>query len=270
MPDQPRTAVVTGASTGIGRAAATRLAADGWHVVVVGRDPGRTAEVARECGTEPEVADFSRLDDVRALADRLLTRLDRIDVLAANAGGVWPHRVLTPDGHETTFQVNHLAPYLLTRLLADRLAGSDGRVVVTSSRAHASGRIRLDDLDGVRGRYSASRAYGASKLANVLFARELPRRLPGIRAASFHPGVVATAFARDGGLWGWFYASPMRQRMRTPERGADSLVWLAETDAWPGDGVYVVDRAVTTPSRAARDDQVAAQLWDRSAALVGL
>ena len=270
MPDQDRTAVITGASTGIGRAAALRLASDGWHVVVVGRDPERTAEVARACGTEPEVADFSRLDDVRALADRLLARLDRIDVLGANAGGVWPTRTITVDGHETTFQVNHLAPYLLTRLLADRLADSGGRVVVTSSRAHASGRLRLDDLDDTRHRYSATRAYGTSKLANVLFARELPRRLTGIHAASFHPGVVATSFARDGGLWGWLYASPMRNRMRTPERGADSLVWLAQTDRWPGDGTYVVDRAVVTPSRAARDDGLAAGLWDRSAALVGL
>ncbi|MFI5611035.1 SDR family NAD(P)-dependent oxidoreductase [Amycolatopsis sp. NPDC051903] len=187
-----RTVVITGASSGIGAAAARRFAALGDRVAVVGRSPEKTAAVADGVG-EPFTADFAQLDDVRALAEALRSRYPKIDVLAHNAGGQFRERTTTVDGHELTMQVNHFAPFLLTHLLAESLDGA--RVVVTSSRAHGYGRLDLTDLDGARTRYNSLRRYATTKLANLLFARELARRLP-VSAASFHPGTVAGDFFR--------------------------------------------------------------------------
>jgi len=265
-----RTVVVTGASAGIGAAAARSLYALGATVVPVGRSPEKTAAVAREVGAEPLVADFERLDDVRRLARDLLERHPVIDVLANNAGGVWPRREVTPDGHERTFQVNHLAPYLLTRLLADRLEAADGRVVTTSSAAHTTGRLDLDDLDTEHRRYRSFRVYGTTKLENVLFTRELARRAAGLTATCLHPGVVASQFARDSPLTRLAYRPPLSRFLRTPEQGAATLVWLASApDGWTSGGYYADGRPGRL-SRAAQDDRLAAALWDRSAELVGL
>jgi NAD(P)-dependent dehydrogenase (short-subunit alcohol dehydrogenase family) len=186
-----KTVVVTGASAGIGAAAARQFADLGATVAVVGRSAQKTAAVADAIGAEAHLVDYSRLDDVRRLADELLARYPRTDVLANNAGGVFSGRNTSADGHEMTFQVNHLAPFLLTNLLLDRLtkAPEGARVINTASSAYRTGRLDLDDLDRALGRYSGSGAYAATKLANILFTRELARRMQGT-------GVTTSAFHR--------------------------------------------------------------------------
>ena len=270
-----KTIVITGASDGIGAAAARRLAADGHEVVVVGRDPAKTHAVADEIGAERHVADYSRLDDVRALAAALAAAHPRIDVLANNAGGVAGRRELTVDGHERTFQVNHLAPFLLTNLLMSTLVASRASVVATSSVASRGATIDLADLDLEHG-YETFRAYGASKLANVLFTRELHRRFhaQGVSSAAFHPGVVASNFGSSSDVfWGRFYRTWLaRQIFTPPARGADQLVWLAEGAAgedWVS-GQYWVRRRVGRTSPLADDADLASRLWDASAEMVGL
>ena len=269
-----KTIVITGASDGIGAAAARELAAGGHEVVVVGRDPDRTRAVAEELDAEHHVADFTRLDDVRALAAALADRHRRIDVLANNAGGFNDRRYVTVDGHERTFQVNHLAPFLLTTLLIDTLIGSVASVITTSSIAARRAQVDLEDLDARHG-YYAHRAYGASKLENVLFTRELHRRYHrrGIASATFHPGGVATSFATDADhLWGRFYRSGLGRRvMISPEQGADTLVWLAEGTAgedWVS-GQYWVKRRIARTNPLADDRDLARGLWEASAGMVG-
>lgn len=268
-----RTIVITGASDGIGAAAARRLHADGHRVVVVGRSPEKTRAVAAELGVEHHVADFARLDEVRALASRL-AGLERIDVLANNAGGLFGDHSLTVDGFEKTLQVNHLAPFLLTHLLLDRLVADGGAVVNTSSMAARSGRIDLDDLGGRAG-HTPMRAYGASKLANVLHARELHRRYNGrgLAAASFHPGGVATNFASDSTSGMRFvYHTPLRHLLTSPEKGAETLVWLAE--GAPGrdwrSGEYYEKKRVARTNPLGYDDSLARTLWERTAELLGI
>ncbi len=191
--------VLTGATRGIGRAAAIELVRRGAEVALVGRDPARVRLVADEAEAaggigrvHAHVADLTLMSNVRVLADEIRERHEHVDVLANNAGALFPSRKETPEGFERTFALNHLAPFLLTNLLRDRLAG--GRVVTTASNAHKSGRLVLDDLQSEKS-YSA-RAYGTSKLCNVLFTRELARRAPELHANCFHPGVVRTGFAK--------------------------------------------------------------------------
>ncbi|MEV0627554.1 SDR family NAD(P)-dependent oxidoreductase [Nonomuraea wenchangensis] len=267
-----KTVIVTGASDGIGRAAARILHERGARVVLVGRSPGKTEALAGELGADFHVADFARLAEVRALAETLLERHPVIDVLANNAGGIMGSRRLTADGHETTFQVNHLAPFLLTTLLLPRLVESGATVINTSSALNLSARLDLDDLDAER-RYSGTRAYSGSKLANILFTRELQRRHgpAGISAASFHPGVVATNFA-DGtdSVARLTYRSPLKRLMLTPEQGADTLVWLATTppgEGWEPGGHYAKRRPAPT-HRLAGDPEAARLLWERSEAML--
>jgi NAD(P)-dependent dehydrogenase (short-subunit alcohol dehydrogenase family) len=267
--------VVTGATRGIGRAAAVELAKQRAEVVVVGREQERVDAVVKEAqaagGGAPvhsNVADLELMADVRALADELRQQHERIDVLANNAGALFSSRRTTSEGLERTFALNHLAPFLLTNLLRDRLSG--GRVVTTTSDAHTGGRLDLDDLQSEKP-YAAMRVYGTSKLCNILFTRELARRAPELHANCFHPGVVRTGFGKnEGGIWKVLttLAGPF---FRSPERGARSLVWLAlSNEAAPLDGEYIVDEQVKQPSAAARDDEMARALWERSAALVGL
>ncbi|MEU5862061.1 SDR family NAD(P)-dependent oxidoreductase [Nonomuraea sp. NPDC047529] len=267
-----KTIILTGASDGIGRAAARALRERGDEVVVVGRSAGKTEALAKELEADHHVADFARLSQVRALAATLLDRHPAIDVLVNNAGAIMGSRTTTPDGHEATFQVNHLAPFLLTTSLLPRLLASGGTVITTSSLVNTRARLDLDDLDAVR-RYSGSRAYANSKLANILFTRELQRRhgADGLAAASFHPGVVATNFSGGGDSTArLLYHTPLKRLLLTPEQGADTLVWLAT--ARPGadwtTGGHYEKRRPSAVHRLADDADLARRLWDRSQALV--
>ena len=267
--------VTTGATRGIGRAAAVELARQGLEVVVVGREPDRVDAVAREARAtaggatvHTEVADLALMQSVRELAARLRDRHERIDVLANNAGALFASRKLTAEGNEQTLALNHLAPFLLTNLLLDRLQG--GRVITTTSDAHTGGRLDLDDLQSEHS-YAAMRVYGTSKLCNILFTRELARREPQLHANCFHPGTVRSGFGKnDNGIWKVLttLGAPL---FRSPERGARSLVWLATSEEGGHlTGEYIRDEHVAKSSAAAQDDELARELWERSAALIGL
>ena len=267
--------VITGATRGIGQAAAVELARQGAEVALVGRDAERVAAVAREASAagggaqvHEHVADLTLMSEVHALAGVLAERYEHIDVLANNAGALFASRKETSEGLERTFALNHLAPFLLTSLLRGRLDG--GRVVTTASDAHTSGHLDLDDLRSRKG-YAAMRVYGTSKLCNILFTRELARRAPELRANCFHPGVVRTGFGKnENGFWklATTLGAPF---FRSPSRGARSLVWLALSEQAAGlTGEYVQDEKVIAPSGQAQDAVLAEALWERSAELVGL
>jgi NAD(P)-dependent dehydrogenase (short-subunit alcohol dehydrogenase family) len=267
--------LLTGATRGIGRAAAIELAAQGAELALTGRDPERVADVAREAraagGGAPvheHVADLTLMSEVRALAEEVGEGHQHIDVLANNAGAIFTSRKETSEGLEQTFALNHLAPFLLTNLLRDRLAGS--RVVTTSSDAHKAGTLNLDDLQSTKS-FSAMNVYGTSKLCNILFTRELARRAPELHANCFHPGVVRTGFGKnENGIWRVLItlAGPV---LRSPGTGAKSLVWLSLSDqAAPLTGAYVHNEKVATPTAQAQDDTLAEGLWEKSAELVGL
>ena len=239
----------------------------------MGRDPKRLAKVAEQVGTEPFQADFASLADVRRLAGELLAAHPRIDVLANNAGLVAGRRQLTEDGHELTFAVNHLAPFLLTNLLLDRLRESaPARVVTTSSGAHHGGLIDLDDLTGERG-WRSGRAYSTSKLANVLFTRELARRLEGsgVVANCFHPGVIRTRLTRKANPLVDLGARLIGPFLGSPKSGATTLVYLAASDeAAEVSGGYFESSRPGRLSAQAQDDALATALWERSEELTGL
>lgn len=274
-----RVAVVTGASAGIGLYTALGLARAGMRVVMTGRDRERTERARRLVAgrtdgaqLETALADFSSLAAVRRLADEILARHDRLDLLVNNAGLFSPRYRLSQDGYETTFAVNHLAPFLLTNLLLDRLtASAPARIVTVASRAHRGQRIDLATIAGPRD-WSMTKAYGRSKLCNILFTRELARRLDGteVVAVCLHPGVVATGLAQRGGLVeiAWRLMKPF---MISPEKGAETSLYLATTaDAGRFNGGYVVGKSLARPDPAALDDAMAGRLWEESARLTGL
>ena len=273
-----RVAVVTGASSGIGVPTAVGIARAGFDVVVVGRDPARLADTAKQVvatGREADArtVDFASLADVRRLADELVRDLPRIDVLVNNAGTAIQRGQTTADGYEMTFGVNHLAPYLLTRLLLDRIrASAPARVVVVSSDAYKGGSIDFDDLMMERN-YKPLRAYGNSKLANALFAFELARRLEGsgVVANALHPGVVRTGLARDNKVANVVWRYVIGPFARSPEKGAQTSVYLATAqEAANVSGKFFQDSRPIDVQPKARDADVARRLWDVSAELVGL
>ena len=275
-----RTVLVTGGTAGIGRATALGLATMGAHLAIVGRDRGRTEAAAGDiraaAGGQVDalVADLSSQSQVRRLADEVLQRLARIDVLVNNAGGYWHTRQVTVDGLERTFAVNHLAPFLLTNLLLDRLKHSaPARVVTVSSHAHAEGRIDFDDLQGERS-YSGARAYNQSKLANVLFTYELARKLQPnpVTANALHPGVVNTSFGAEDPAGVQRLLVPfMRPFMKTPTQGAATSIHLASApDLQQVTGRYFVNSKPKRSSQRSYDQATAARLWQVSADLVGL
>ncbi len=271
-----RTIIITGASDGIGVAAARELTRRGDNVVVVGRDPRKTEAIGRGLGVPFHVADYADLDQVRTLAAELY-EYPRIDVLANNAGGIMGERTMTTDGFEKTFQVNHLAGFLLTHLLMPKLVSSHASVIQTSSQAaRAFSDFRIDDLQNERA-YSPHKAYGNGKLANILFTRELHRRCAtqGIAAVAFHPGVVGTNFANESNSFLRFaYHTPVVKKLFTisPEKGAAPLVWLADgtpTLDWEP-GAYYEKNKVARTSRLADDEDLARRLWEESARMVGV
>ena len=276
-----KSVLVTGGTGGIGKATAIGLAGLGARVGITGRDQARTeAAVAgiRAAAGSPAVdafaADMSVQAGVRRLAAQVLDTYPRLDVLVNNVGGFWAHRHVTADGLEHTFALNHLAPFLLTNLLLDRLtASAPARIVTVSSGAHAKGRIDFGDLQGERN-YSGQRAYSQSKLANVMFSYELARRLDGIgvTVTVLHPGVVRTSFgAEDQAAYFAVMIGVARLFMKTPAQGAGTPVYLASSPQVEGiTGRYFVNRRPKTSSKASYDTVAAARLWQASAELVGM
>jgi NAD(P)-dependent dehydrogenase (short-subunit alcohol dehydrogenase family) len=279
LPLAGRTCVVTGASSGIGRAACLALARLGGTVVAVCRDRARGAMALADIGAAAaagppalELADLSSQRQVRALASRLAA-LDRIDILINNAGSVLGERSVTEDGIERTFAVNHLAPFLLTHLLRPALqASAPARVVTVASTAHHGAVLDLADVRAER-RYLPMLAYANSKLANILFTRELARRLggTGVTANCLHPGTVRTRFGQSGSdalRLGLVIARPF---LRSAASGARTAVYLASSPDVDGrTGGYYVNCRLRQPSRTARDDDLAGRLWDLSAQLTHL
>jgi retinol dehydrogenase-14 len=275
-----KTVLVTGATGGIGRATALGLAALGAHLAITGRDRERTEDAARAIRAAGSgqvdvfVADLSSQAEVRRLAHEVLQRLPRIDVLVNNVGGYWNTRHVTADGIEHTFALNHLAPFLLTNLLLDRLQQSaPARVVTVASNAQALGQIDFDDLQGARA-YSGARAYNQSKLANVLFSYALARRLQGtaVTANALHPGVVRTAFgAEDPGGVQRLFVPFLRPFMKTPAQGAATSIHVASApDLAQVTGRYFANSKPKRSAKRSYDEAAAARLWQVSADLVGL
>ncbi len=278
-----RVVLLTGATEGIGKAAAREFASKGATLVLVGRNEAKTqnlqAKLQNSTGNprvETIIADLSLMAGVRATADTFLSRHERLDVLANNAGGVFMDYAETSEGIERTFALNHLSYFLLTHLLRDRLTSTKGaRVVSTSSGAHRQG--RLADLDRVAknpSRVASFRAYGDSKLANILFTRELAERLKGTGVAvnCFHPGFVATGFGQNNaGLMGWGMRVLAPFVARTPEKGAETLLWLATNDeAGKVNGEYFMDCQVKRTTSRGRDMKLAGELWRFSEQLCGI
>ncbi len=276
-----RIVLVTGGTGGIGKATAAGVARLGARVGIVGRDRLRAEAAAADIRREADksvvdvfVADMSSQAELRRLAADVLDRYPRLDVLVNNVGGFWATRHSTADGLEHSFAVNHLAPFLLTNLLLDRLqASAPSRVVTVSSGAHAQGRIDFDDLQAERN-YQGGRAYSQSKLANVMFTYELARRLEGtgVTANVLHPGVVRTGFgAEDSGRFTGLLVPIARLFMKTPERGAATPVYLASSPEVEGvSGRYFAKGKPKRSAGRSYDTDVAAYLWSVSWKLVGL
>src|SRR5688572_19084583 len=274
-----KTVLITGGTGGIGRAAATRLASMGARVGITGRDRGRAQRAAAEIASEARsamvdvfVADMSSQAEVRRLAAEVLAAYPRLDVLLNNVGGFWAHRHVTADGLEHTFALNHLAPFLLTNLLLDRLiASAPARVVTVSSGAQSMGKIDFDDLMGER-QYSGSRAYNQSKLANVMFTYELARHLEGtgVTATALHPGLTSTAFSAEDPSMG-LLVKILRPFMKNPARGAETPIYLASSDEVEGvTRTYFSGRKAKKSNESSYDRGASSRLWRVSADLVGL
>ena len=276
-----KTILVTGASRGIGFEASVELARQGHRIVMVGRDQARTdaavAEARERSGSNDVsrlLCDFSSQQEIRSLAANVLTEYDRLDVLVNNAGGVNRTRRVTEDGIEATFAVNHLGYFLLTNLLLDLLVRSaPARVVTVASVGHRQGTMDFDDIGFERG-YGLMKAYARSKLANVLFAAELSRRVSGkgVTSNSLHPGAV------DTNIWSGaprmaqpFIALLMRPFFISARQGGAFIVRLAVDPALDGvTGKYFEKGVESKPAALARDGALASRLWDESARLVGL
>ncbi len=272
-----RTILLTGASDGIGAAAAKKLAAEGDRLLLTGRRADKLDAVAKPLGAESFAADFERLDDVRALAAWVLERTGRIDVFVNNAGGVFAERVVTVDGNERTMQVNHYAGFLLTHLLLDVLRDSGATVVTTSSvGARAFGKLDLGDLDNARA-YKTMKAYGDSKLANILFTKGLHARYhrDGINAVALHPGNIASNFGKEtGNRWiKLIYASPAARLLSTPEDGAGNLLWAIDGTpglTWTSGEYYEPRKQPRKPNPQQNDTALIDAFWAESARRTGL
>jgi NAD(P)-dependent dehydrogenase (short-subunit alcohol dehydrogenase family) len=276
-----KTIVITGATSGIGFETAGQLARQGARLVLVGRDRAKgEAAVASLRRRAPSLdvqvfyADLSLLAEQRRLAAQLDEALPRIDVLINNAGAFFAKRIVTADGLELTFALNHMAYFVVTALLRDKLAASgSARIVNVSSDAHRRATLDFDDLQTAKN-FSAWKAYGRSKLANILFTRELARRLAGtgVTANCLHPGFVASNFGDNNpGFWGAVIGLGKRVGAISLQDGAKTSVYLAtSTDVATSSGVYFEKSRPATPTAAAQDDAAAARLWQASAKIAGL
>lgn len=275
-----KTALITGANSGIGYATAMELARRGAHVVLLCRNERRGRDavsgIAKETSDTPEllVCDLSDPLSIRVAVERFFDDHQQLHVLVNNAGGYFPTRQENADGREMTLQVNHLGPFLLTHLLREILVTSaPARIINVSSFNHRFGVVDFGDLDRRKRAYSGFGAYNDSKLMNVLFTRELARQLEGtgVSVNAMHPGTVATGFGQDEPGWLNTLFPLIRWFIRTPAQGADTIVHLA-TDSWLSDktGRYWYSRRDREPAARAQDDEVARKLWSRSRELTGV
>jgi NAD(P)-dependent dehydrogenase (short-subunit alcohol dehydrogenase family) len=276
-----KTVVITGGTSGIGQVAAEALAGMGARIVLVARDPSRAAMTmtrlrAKGPGAAHTIhyADLSRLSEMKRVGREIAAAEPRVDILINNAGAMFTRREITEDGLELTFATNHVSYFVLTHLLRDKLvASAPARVINTSSHAHKGAKLNFDDLQLTKG-YSGFKAYGRSKLCNILFTRELARRLSGsgVTANCLHPGFVATRFgdSNTGGFGAQVFRL-LKNFAIPPEKGADTIIYLASSDQ-PANvtGAYFYKRQETTPTREARDDESARRLWKETAELAGL
>jgi len=272
---QGKTVVVTGATSGIGEIAAMKLAAMGARIVFLARDARRAQatlaaleRVGPGGGHRFLIADLSLIAEARGVGEMIAASEPRIDALINNAGAIFSRRRVTAEGLEMTFALNHMAYFVLTQALRGRLvASAPARIVSTASAAHAGARLAFDDLQCARD-YNGQRTYRRSKLANILFTRELARRLAGtgVVANCLHPGFVASRFGDEaGGRLGWAFGVAKRLAAISPEQGADTLVYLASAPEAAGvSGEYFVKRKPAKPSAAARDKAAASRLWEAS------
>jgi NAD(P)-dependent dehydrogenase (short-subunit alcohol dehydrogenase family) len=272
--------LVTGATGGIGLVTALELARQGARVIGVGRSPDRCAQAAHFIHEQSDReapsylnADLSSQAEIRRLADEVKTLTGRLDVLVNNAGGLFLSRQETVDGLEMTFALNHMAYFLLTNLLLDLVKLTPAaRIVSVSSEPHQSGTIQFDDLQ-TRSKYSFWRAYRQSKLANILFTRELARRLEGsgVTANCLHPGYVRTQIFELEGVRGWLLRRLADALAISPERGAETSIYMATSpEVEDTTGLYFVSKRPAATSPAARDDAAARRLWHESEALCGI
>ena len=281
QPLADKVVIVTGATSGIGWEASVSFARMGARLIMIGRDAVKTGQRVEEVRQRSEsrtvdsfLCDFASQAQVRRLAEEFRARYDRLHVLVNNAGTVFTKRTLTVDGVESTFAVNYLGPFLLTNLLLDVLkASAPARVIIVSSSGHYSGTMDFDDLGFEHG-YQIMRAYGRSKLAAVLFTRELAKRLEGtnVTVNALHPGTVATSiWDRAPAYTRPIFSVAKRLFMISPEAGAETIVYLATSPEVEGKtGLYFEKNRAKFPSRLAQDDAVAKRLWDESARLVKL
>jgi NAD(P)-dependent dehydrogenase (short-subunit alcohol dehydrogenase family) len=277
---QGKTIVITGATSGIGRVAAQHLAEMGARIILVAREKSRmeaTLDQLRAAAPTQAhgayLADLCKISEVKRVGAEIAAAEPPIDVLINNAGALFAFRTVTEDGLEKTFALNHMAYFVLTEMLRDRLvAAGEARIVNTSSAAHLNARLDLDDLQCRTG-YGAMKAYGRSKLCNILFTRELARRLAGtkVTANCLHPGFVATRFGDEAGGLISRFAGLAKLLAVSPEDGAKTLVYLASSPhVARTTGRYFYLCRPLSPSRAAEDEALATELWERSVVLAGL
>jgi NAD(P)-dependent dehydrogenase (short-subunit alcohol dehydrogenase family) len=277
---QGKTVVITGATSGIGEVAASSLAEQGARIVLVARDRNRGEQTLKRLeGIAPgrshavHYADLSRLAEMRRVSEVIGASEPRIDVLLNNAGALFATRQVTGEGLEMTFATNHMAYFVMTCLLLERLKATPGaRIVCTASAAHRRGKLDWNDLQMEHG-YSGWEMYGRSKLMNILFTRELARRLQGtgVTANSLHPGFVATRFADGNSGLTAFVVRTAKKFALTPEEGAKTLVYLASSPEVNGvSGKYFHQCRQELPTAEAQNDADARRLWDVSVQLSGV